>query len=103
MPWKPSQPAMKSQASSCSRPSAVEDDLRPVALDIREAQRRRLEADVAAAGEAQRDQILHHLGLAIGRDASPAGELAQGDAMALALHRDLDAMMRPGLRDRAWA
>jgi len=74
-------------------PVLLEDQLRSVTLDIRKTQRRCLETDIPAAREPQGDQILDHLGLTIGRDPAPAGELVEGDAMALALHRDLDAMV----------
>src|SRR5207247_2438658 len=43
------------------------------------------------------DQILHHLGLAVDDDARAAGEVAQWDAVALAVELQLDAVMDDAL------
>ena len=69
MPWKPSQPAMKSQSISCALPSCWKrifglSAVKSWTLDVLD-----LEQDLPAVGEALRDQVLHHLLLAVDGDA----------------------------------
>ena len=76
-PWKPSQPAMTSHSSSCSRALVAEADARPLRLEIVHARRRRPRRAAAPASSRALDQVLHDLRLAVDDDAAPAGELAQ--------------------------
>ena len=75
-PWNPSQPAMKSHASSCSRRRGVKRTRGASPSRSCSAHVVDLEADGAAGRQARRDQVLDHLLLAVDRD-RPAGELAR--------------------------
>ena len=83
MPWKPSQPAMKSHSSTCSVPFEPEahagrSPSMPCNGDVLH-----LEMQRPAGRDARGHQILHHFLLAVdGHDM--AGELAEVDAMARA-------------------
>ena len=57
------------------------------------ARRRRSKPISPAVREPRGDQILHHLVLAVDGDRATAGELAQRDAVALALELQVDAVV----------
>lgn len=59
--------------------------------------------DLAAGGEARRDEILHHFVLAVDGDAAPAREVGEVDAVAPALEAQLDAVMDESLALHALA
>ena len=90
MPWKPSQPATKSHSSSSSAPSCAYRDARALALEVVERDVLDLEEQRAAALQARGDQVLDDLGLAVDHDRL-AGQLVEGDPVALAARLQLDA------------
>ncbi len=93
MPWKPSQPAMKSQRTSSAEPRAPIRDPRMVTVEVPHGDVGDLEMDDAAIGEASRDDVLHRFLLAIDGDLLAAGQRGEVDAMAASLEADLDAGM----------
>ena len=81
-PWKPSQPATKSQRELGARaPPSVQVESRCVASSVAQAHVVDLEVQGAASGEPCLDQVLHDLLLAVDRDRAATGELGQGDAV----------------------
>ena len=87
-PWKPSQPAITSQSSSCRRRRA--DDARASRSRPR---RRPSRTGAAARVEPRGDQILDHLRLAVDDDRPAAGELAHRHVVALAVELEVDAVV----------
>ena len=98
MPWKPSQPPMKSQPSSWRAPVLREADPRPRPVDLVQSDVLDPEADLAAGGEPGRDQVLDDLVLAVDGDPAPAAEPGEVDALAAAG----EAQLQP-LVDQAFA
>ena len=102
MPWKPSQPPMKSQSSSAPRRSSRKRIFGLVAVEVVHADVVDLERIAHAVGEQPRDQVLHHLLLAVDGDAL-ADQLAEVDVMRLAAEAEMDAVVEHGLALQALA
>ena len=68
-------------------------DSRPLRLEIVNRDVGHLEEQREIRVEPREDQILDDLGLAVDRDRSAAGELAERNAMALAVELELDAVV----------
>ncbi len=97
MPWKPSQPAMKSQSISCALPSCVKrifgrSPVRSCTLTSSTSN-----SSGPPSAQPLRDQILHHLLLAVDGDAL-ADQLLEIDAVQLAVDADIDAPVQHRLR-----
>ena len=101
MPWKPSQPPMKSQASSCALPAWWKRIGRR-AGEIVDADVGDLEQDLSAVGEPAGDQVLHHLLLAVDRDAL-ADQLAEIDVVQRAVEAEMHAVVEQALALHALA
>ncbi len=80
---------------------AAEANVGPVRLDVVDGDVRHLEEQREIRVEPRGDQILHDLGLAVDRDRAPACELAQWDAMPLAVELKLDAVVDDSLVQHA--
>ena len=102
MPWKPSQPPMKSQSISCVPAVVPEADYRRLAGEVVHADVVDLEQDLSAVGKPPRDQVLHHLLLAIDGDAL-ADQLAEIDVVQRAVEAEMDAVVEHPLALHALA
>ena len=80
-----------------------EAERRALALEAVHAHVRHLEVQRRAAREARGDEVLHDLGLAVDDDRAPVGEIAQRDAMPLAVELQLDAAVHEALALHALA
>ncbi len=74
-------------------PFVTEADLRPGRLELVNADAGDLEEQRQAGVEPRGDEIFHDLGLPVDHDRPPAGQLAQRDAMALAVELELDPVV----------
>jgi Holliday junction DNA helicase RuvA len=92
-PWKPSQPAMKSQSRRCSTPSLTEGD--PGLLAVEAVHRTSSASYTVGRPTAARcvHQVARDLGLAVDHHAL-AGQAEQVDAVALAAEAQLEAVVR---------
>ena len=90
-PWKPSQPAMKSQASSRSSPPWRYRTVGRLAVEVVHAHVLGVVDRGGAARRARRHQVARDLGLAVDDHVLAAGEAVQVDALAAAGPADLDA------------
>ena len=80
-----------------------EADAGPLGLEIVDGDVGHLEEQRQARVEAEADQVLHDLGLAVDHDRAPAGQLAQRDPMPLAVELELDAVVDDALALQALA
>ena len=93
MPWKPSQPATMSQVERVVLAVVPEADRGLVAGEAVETGRFRLEQDRHAAREIGRDQVLHHLLLAVDVDELAAGQAGQVEVDQLAGKADVERLV----------
>ena len=70
-----------------------EANVRPLAFDLVDADVADAEAQLEPGLEPRLDQVLHDLGLAVDDDAAPVREIAQRDAVALAVELEVDAVV----------
>ena len=96
-PWKPSQPATKSQPSSSASPLLSEADLGAWPVEPVDAEALGFESDRAAGREPGRDQVLHDLVLAVDRDRLAAGQPGEVDPVAPAGEGDLEPLVDQAL------
>ena len=90
-PWKPSQPATKSQSNSCGSPSFVNETTGDVIREPRGGDVADLEVQRTAALQPRLDQVLHDLVLAVDRDRAATGQLRHVDAMTAAVEGEVNA------------
>ena len=103
-PWKPSQPAMTSHSSSCSAPSCVKRIAGTVGVEVVDADVADLEQERRARGEpCLRSRSFDDLCLAVDGDRPPPVSSLSGDAVALAVEAELDAVMDETLALQALA
>jgi hypothetical protein len=81
----------------------LERDPRPVGLDVVHRHLLDLEEQRLAVVEADPDQVLHDLGLAVDHDGGTAGQVAQRHAVALAVELEADAVMDDPLTEEPLA
>ncbi len=81
----------------------LEADPGAVAVEVVDGDAGGLEEQRRAAREARLDQILDDLGLAVDDDRAAAGELAQRNAVPLAVELQLDAVVHESLAPHALA
>ena len=85
-------------ALELARPALVlERDPGPVGVDVVHRDAAHLEEERLAGVQADPDQVLHDLGLAVDHDRRPAGQLAQRDAVPLAVELEADPMVDDSL------
>ena len=91
MPWKPSQPAIASQLTSCRVPAGVgEAEHRPVGVELADLGVGDLELDRGPGRQPGLDQVLDDLGLCVDRDPAAAGQVAEVEVVPLALELQVD-------------
>ena len=92
-PWKPSQPAMTVALELVLLAVVAVADARPLGLEVVHRDVGDLEVQRQPVVETRGDQVLDDLVLAVDHDAAAAGQLAQRDAVALAVEPQLDAVV----------